>query len=131
MVEFGVDTITMLVPENIFTDIEHDRLVPSVKKKPNDNLQVLNSCLGFLLRFEVADEIKELMMRTFGQKIGKEVEIWLPLSLGNLTEAAANLFAMLRQLDAEADRIAVAHIPNEGLGEAISDRLARAAHRDD
>ena len=85
--EFGVDTITMLVPENIFTDIEHDRLVPSVKKKPNDNLQVLNSCLGFLLRFEVADEIKELMMRTFGQKIGKEVEIWLPLSLGNLTEA--------------------------------------------
>ena len=50
---------------------------------------------------------------------------------GNLTEAAANLFAMLRQLDAEADRIAVAHIPNEGLGEAINDRLARAAHRDD
>jgi L-threonylcarbamoyladenylate synthase len=49
---------------------------------------------------------------------------------GNLTEAAANLFAMLRQLDAEADRIAVAHIPNEGLGEAINDRLARAAHRD-
>ena len=87
LVEFGVDTITMLVPENIFTDIEHDRLVPSVKNKPNDNLQVLNSCLGFLLRFEVADEIKELMMRTFGQKIGKEVEIWLPLSLGNLTEA--------------------------------------------
>lgn len=50
---------------------------------------------------------------------------------GNLTEAAANLFAMLRQLDAEADRIAVAHIPNEGFGEAINDRLARAAHRDD
>ena len=49
---------------------------------------------------------------------------------GNLAEAAANLFAMLRQLDADADHIAVAHIPDTGLGEAINDRLARAAHRD-
>lgn len=46
---------------------------------------------------------------------------------GNLAEAAANLFAMLRQLDAEYDRIAVAPIPQEGLGEAINDRLTRAA----
>jgi hypothetical protein len=87
LAEFGVDSITMLVSGDIFEDIEHDRLVPSVKKKPNDNLQVLNSCLGFLLKFEIADEIKELMMRTFGQKIGKEVEVWLPLSLGQMTEA--------------------------------------------
>lgn len=49
---------------------------------------------------------------------------------GNLTEAAANLFAMLRKLDTDSDRIAVAHIPDEGLGEAINDRLARAAHRE-
>jgi len=49
---------------------------------------------------------------------------------GDLAVAAANLFAMLRLLDAEADRIAVARIPNDGLGEAINDRLARAAHRD-
>jgi L-threonylcarbamoyladenylate synthase len=47
---------------------------------------------------------------------------------GDLTEAAANLFAMLRELDASgAERIAVMPIPNEGLGEAINDRLARAA----
>ncbi len=87
LAEFGVDSITMLVSGDIFEDIEHDRLVPSVKKKPNDNLQILNSCMGFLLKFEIADEIKELMMRTFGQKIGKEVEVWLPLSLGQMTEA--------------------------------------------
>ncbi len=49
---------------------------------------------------------------------------------GDLREAAKNLFAALRTLDAGFDRIAVAHIPNEGLGEAINDRLARAAHRD-
>ncbi len=48
---------------------------------------------------------------------------------GNLTEAAANLFAMLRALDAmsEGRVIAVAPVPRMGLGEAINDRLARAA----
>ena len=46
---------------------------------------------------------------------------------GDLTEAAANLFAMLRDLDARFDRIAVAPIPASGLGEAINDRLTRAA----
>ncbi|HXR94548.1 MAG TPA: L-threonylcarbamoyladenylate synthase [Rhizomicrobium sp.] len=46
---------------------------------------------------------------------------------GNLKEAAANLFAMLRQLDRNAPRIAVMPIPERGLGEAINDRLRRAA----
>jgi len=47
---------------------------------------------------------------------------------GDLVEAAANLFSHLRALDASgAQRIAVMTIPHEGLGEAINDRLARAA----
>ncbi len=46
---------------------------------------------------------------------------------GDLTEAAANLFAMLRELDARASAIAIAPIPDEGLGEAINDRIKRAA----
>lgn len=47
---------------------------------------------------------------------------------GDLAEAAANLFAMLRAADAEGARaIAVAPVPDHGLGEAINDRLARAA----
>jgi L-threonylcarbamoyladenylate synthase len=46
---------------------------------------------------------------------------------GDLKEAAANLFAMLRQLDRNADAIAVSPIPETGLGEAINDRLTRAA----
>jgi L-threonylcarbamoyladenylate synthase len=45
----------------------------------------------------------------------------------DLTEAAANLFGMLRELDQRYDRIAVAPIPSHGLGEAINDRLTRAA----
>lgn len=47
---------------------------------------------------------------------------------GDLNEAAANLFAMLRRLDtAGRTGIAVAPIPAHGLGEAINDRLRRAA----
>lgn len=46
---------------------------------------------------------------------------------GNLAEAAAHLFAMLRALDANAEAIAVMPIPVTGLGEAINDRLQRAA----
>jgi L-threonylcarbamoyladenylate synthase len=47
---------------------------------------------------------------------------------GDLIEAAANLFSHLRALDVVgASVIAVMPIPQEGLGEAINDRLARAA----
>jgi L-threonylcarbamoyladenylate synthase len=47
---------------------------------------------------------------------------------GDLNEAAANLFAMLRTLDAGGYRsIAVMPIPPTGLGIAINDRLTRAA----
>ncbi len=47
---------------------------------------------------------------------------------GDLREAAANLFAYLHILDETGvDTIAVAPIPEKGLGEAINDRLRRAA----
>jgi len=47
---------------------------------------------------------------------------------GDLVEAAANLFAHLRALDATGcAAIAVMPVPAHGLGEAINDRLARAA----
>ena len=47
---------------------------------------------------------------------------------GDLHEAARNLFAMLHELDAVGTgTIAVAPIPNTGLGEAINDRLERPA----
>ena len=47
---------------------------------------------------------------------------------GDVNEAAANLFGYLRALDAKGARaIAVMPIPQHGLGEAINDRLRRAA----
>jgi L-threonylcarbamoyladenylate synthase len=47
---------------------------------------------------------------------------------GDLAEAAANLFSFLRAADrTKPSTIAVAPIPEDGLGEAINDRLRRAA----
>ncbi|MFO0540887.1 MAG: Sua5 family C-terminal domain-containing protein, partial [Phenylobacterium sp.] len=47
---------------------------------------------------------------------------------GDLVEAAANLFSFLREADGSRPAgIAVAPIPETGLGEAINDRLRRAA----
>lgn len=46
---------------------------------------------------------------------------------GNLSEAAHNLFKTIRNADKSSMRIAVAPIPNQGIGIAINDRLKRAA----
>jgi L-threonylcarbamoyladenylate synthase len=65
----------------------------------------------------------------FGGVLGGGSAAGLDLSpSGDLTQAAANLFAHLRALDAAgAGQIAVAPIPERGLGAAINDRLRRAA----
>jgi L-threonylcarbamoyladenylate synthase len=71
----------------------------------------------------------------FGPGAG-ESETTINLSeRGDPVEAAANLFAYMRAADQmvaarSLKGIAVAPIPNEGLGEAINDRLARAAAPD-
>jgi L-threonylcarbamoyladenylate synthase len=53
---------------------------------------------------------------------------WTLSASGNLNEAAANLFKMLHRVDDSSPQcIAVAPIPFNGLGEAINDRLRRAA----
>lgn len=50
---------------------------------------------------------------------------------GDLEEAAARLFDALHQADAsDRPKIAVAPVPIEGIGEAINDRLRRAAYRE-
>lgn len=54
--------------------------------------------------------------------------VWNLSPRGDLAEAAANLFAHLRAADRTGpSAIAVAPIPDQGLGEAINDRLRRAA----
>ena len=64
-----------------------------------------------------------------GALAGRESLDRLDLSpSGDLVEAASNLFAHLRALDASGTRmIAAAPVPHRGLGAAINDRLCRAA----
>ncbi|WP_298161690.1 L-threonylcarbamoyladenylate synthase [Brevundimonas sp.] len=59
---------------------------------------------------------------------GAGAERWSLSVSGDLREAAANLFRLLREADREHPvGIAVALVPLKGLGEAINDRLRRAA----
>ena len=81
------------------------------------------------LRLNARDVQAGEALLAFGARCADGAAHVLNLSpTGDLVEAAANLFSHLRALDASgASGIAVMPIPNEGLGEAINDRLARAA----
>ncbi|MGQ0740863.1 MAG: L-threonylcarbamoyladenylate synthase [Alphaproteobacteria bacterium] len=81
------------------------------------------------LRLNARDVRDNEALLAFGPELPQGACVMQNLSLrGDLREAASNFFAMLRALDrAGAQTIAVMPIPNSGLGEAINDRLQRAA----
>ena len=81
------------------------------------------------LRLDARDVREGEALLAFGADVPKHAGPMLNLSAsGDLVEAAANLFAALRALDRTgANAIAVMPIPQHGLGEAINDRLRRAA----
>jgi L-threonylcarbamoyladenylate synthase len=66
----------------------------------------------------------------FGRRFPPGAQVLDLSPRGDTVEAAANLYSYLRRLDASGTQaIAVAPVPPEGLGEAIRDRLKRAAAR--
>jgi L-threonylcarbamoyladenylate synthase len=81
------------------------------------------------LRLEAHDVGPDDAVLAFGADVPTHARVMRNLSpSGDLREAAANLFAMMRELDAAGcARIAVMRVPPHGLGEAINDRLRRAA----
>jgi L-threonylcarbamoyladenylate synthase len=80
------------------------------------------------LRLNISAPKESEALLAFGPRVPPGAKTTLNLSPpGDLNEAAANLFAMLRLLDSKAEAIAVMPIPDKGLGEAINDRLRRAA----
>ena len=82
-----------------------------------------------VLRLNATSVDSDEALLAFGHDVPRHVGPFFNLSeAGDLLEAAANLFSALRELDRSGARaIAVMHIPNDGLGEAINDRLVRAA----
>jgi L-threonylcarbamoyladenylate synthase len=81
------------------------------------------------MRLNATDVRAGETLLAFGPAVPDSAARVLNLSAkGDTVEAAANLFSHLRALDtAGTATIAVMPIPHEGLGEAINDRLARAA----
>ncbi|WDZ77413.1 L-threonylcarbamoyladenylate synthase [Ensifer adhaerens] len=87
---------------------------------------------GAAVRLDAANvRAGEALIRFGGGKIAGEEQAAIVLDLsptGNLREAAANLFDYMKRADASgAATIAFGPIPADGLGEAIIDRLQRAA----
>ncbi len=84
------------------------------------------------LRLDVTSVQAGEALLAFGAKLlpgdGRAARVLNLSPGGDLVEAAANLFSYLRALDnAGVATIAVMPVPHDGLGEAINDRLARAA----
>lgn len=82
------------------------------------------------LRLGYGSPKKGEVLLAFGKKVPRKgfAEIQNLSPKGDLVEAAANLFAMLRALDGpDVTAIATMPVPDEGLGRAINDRLRRAA----
>ncbi|HEX4302268.1 MAG TPA: L-threonylcarbamoyladenylate synthase [Rhizomicrobium sp.] len=81
------------------------------------------------LRLDAMTVTPDEALLAFGPLVPPGARKTLNLSVdGDLKEAAANLFAMLHVLDASgATSIAAMPVPEIGLGEAINDRLRRAA----
>lgn len=122
--------VTMLRPGSLAKE-EIERVVGPIRSSLNDDTAPRSP--GMLSRHYAPDAHLRLNADTpqAGEAylgFGSQAETTLNLSIeGNLQEAAANLYAMLRELDSQYDAIAVAPIPEDGLGLAINDRLRRAS----
>ena len=76
------------------------------------------------LRMNILEKEPKMALLGFGDCPGADLNLSIS---GNLNEAAANLFNYLHQLDNTSfSSIGVNPIPNEGVGQAINDRLNRA-----
>lgn len=84
------------------------------------------------VRLDAVDVARDEALLAFGPPLRGAGAVFALSDAGDLTEAAASLFAGLRALDVQGTalglvRIAVMPVPMDGLGLAINDRLRRAA----
>ncbi|MBT4905938.1 MAG: threonylcarbamoyl-AMP synthase [Rhodospirillaceae bacterium] len=120
--------------EKILGPIE-DASVPDADQKPRSPGQIAKHYAPSIpLRIDVSDIRPNEAFVAFGEPPKGDATIVRNLSpSGDVVEAAARLFATLRELDRpEYAGIAVAPVPETGIGRAINDRLRRAAaaHKD-
>ena len=121
----GSVTREMLKP--IMPNLQSTASKSSVAKSPG--LLESHYAPSIPVRLNAVDVNAGEALLAFGADVPSGAAKLLNLSqTGNLLEAAANLFAHLRALDdPRFSAIAVMPIPANGVGEAINDRLKRAA----
>jgi L-threonylcarbamoyladenylate synthase len=130
VVSFLAGAVTLLRPGGLARDAIEDALAMKLRDAPSGN--ALHSPGQLESHYAPHAALRLNAMRA------EAGEIYLGFGMhegaynlsygGDLVEAAANLFRMLHEIDAlKPARIAVAPIPDTGLGEAINDRLKRAA----
>jgi L-threonylcarbamoyladenylate synthase len=136
IVSVAGNTVTLLRPGAIAVAAIEPLLGVSVIREAVDPLTPLAP--GQLLshyapragmRLNAVEVLPGEALLAFGRSVPETCGPVMNLSVsGDLVEAAQSLFAALRTLDASgASTIAVMPVPLEGLGEAINDRLVRAA----
>lgn len=106
-----------------------DRAVPRGARPTSPGQLASHYAPRAMLRLRATSVSPSEALLAFGPDVPQHAGPIVNLSpRGDLKEAAANLFAALRTLDASgAATIAAMPIPHEGLGVAINDRLQRAA----
>jgi L-threonylcarbamoyladenylate synthase len=123
----GAITLEQIEPLTGTLDTPEDGAGEGLEKSPGR--QARHYAPRHPLRINVTQPRAHEALLAFGPEVPEGASPILNLSpSGDLVEAAANLFAMLHELDSRApDGIAVMPIPGSCLGAAINDRLARAA----
>lgn len=132
VIDLTDETPTILRPggvtqEEIEAVLQHSVTVTSSNEKnPKSPGMTLSHYAPTLpVRLNATSVNPEEAYMGFGNTADAEINL---SANGDLTEAAANLFASLHELDDPRwSGIAVAPIPEQGLGRAINDRLRRAA----
>lgn len=139
IVKVDGDTVTLLRPGGI-ARAKIERIAgaalldpPQADKVEAPGMLASHYAPNATIRLNAKSALENEAFLGFQNVIGNNATVSTNLSeAGDLREAAANLFSHLHALDALCAEyglptIAVAPIPHDGLGEAINDRLARAA----
>ena len=100
--------------------------------RPSPGMLLSHYAPGLPVRLEAREVAADEALLAFGPALPGAGAVWQLSEDGDLVEAASRLFAGLRWLDAEGERlglngIAAMPVPEHGLGLAINDRLRRAA----
>ncbi len=136
ILDLSGDTPVLLRPGSVLMEALEAIVGPIDQTNREDSSQLPPKAPGMMRRHYAPHRPLRLNARDYhlGEALlgfGEVGSLTATLNLsasGNLTEAAANLFRMMRQLDTDPyTGIAVTPIPFEGLGIAINDRLQRAA----